>query len=114
MILPPDAGRKSAAFRRRRKDIKDALCDGRMSVEDLLRDVPDEALTMTLLDVIRSTRRGKIHPLILEALGKKAMIDGVNLLVTLGRASDRSKGWLVRNVRTNRRHFDIDRLRENN
>jgi hypothetical protein len=68
------------------------------ALEDILRDPPAEFEDWPLIDVVRLgyNKRGSVA---CERLGRLAVRDGVNLLVPLGRASLRSREWIIKHAR---------------
>ncbi len=77
--------------------VKARLRSGSLSLADVMNDPPPELARALLIDVIRWTRsygRGGRGPAI-EALGRHALRDHVNLMVPLGEASQRSRTWVA-------------------
>lgn len=74
--------------------LKRQLRTGEISIEDAMKEpVFADAL---LIDVVRFTRScGLRRQGTLTVLGKQALRDNVNLMVTVGRASERSKAWVA-------------------
>jgi hypothetical protein len=79
-------------------EIRRQVKSGQLALADLLADPPDEILHMTLFDVVRMTYTSTRAGASMETLGRRALQDGVNLLVQVGRSSMRSREWVAENV----------------
>lgn len=88
------ANQKRLRIAELRRDVN----QGRVTLAELLADPPPEILQMTLFDVIRMTYTSNRSGTSLEAIGRRALLDGVNLLVRVERSSMRSRQWVAENV----------------
>lgn len=80
-----------------RAEIRRRLRTGQLSLTELVSDPPPEMEGVVLVDVLRMLRdtnreRGQAS---LAAIGRRAVVDGVNLMVPLGTASARSRAWVA-------------------
>lgn len=63
---------------------------------DWMHDPPDELRDIPLLDVVRWTRASRTRGSVgVVELNGKAVRSGVNLMMPLGRASERSREWVA-------------------
>lgn len=80
--------------------VRKRLRTGALPITAVMRTQPELLARAPLIDVIRwaySPNRGSRA---IEQLGRQAVIDGVNLMVPLGRASARSRAWVATNLRS--------------
>lgn len=85
---------QSAVLRGARAKIRRDLVSGATTIADLLNDPPPEIQGVTVLDLLKMRRgqnadvRGWQH-----RLGQAALRDRVNVLITVGAASQRTRDW---------------------
>lgn len=84
--------------RRERAFYRECVLDGRVSVADLFMDPPEALAGMTLIGVMGLTRRSRSFASWQQRVGKRAVLDGVNLLQPVDRASEHSRRWCARNA----------------
>lgn len=82
--------------RTRISELKRALRSGQVALADVLTDPPDEFQNVPLVDVVRWSRGDVRHGgAWFPRMGRRAVADGVNLMVPLGQASLRTRLWVV-------------------
>jgi hypothetical protein len=89
--ITPDGGRRGNAVARKRARIRRGLRTGELRLADVLADPPPELEDVLLVDLVRWSRgvgRSK-----LERIGRRAVQDGVNLAMTVGRVAPSSRVW---------------------
>lgn len=87
---------QSAELRRARAAVRLGLATGTLPLAELLADPPAEILGVTLLDVLKMLRgRHADRRLWQHRLGQAALRDGINVLVTIGQSSQRTREWAV-------------------
>lgn len=90
-----EAALEIAQVRRARlAEIRRQAHDGTLSLADIVRDPPTELHGWTCVDVIRLKIRARSSNSIAR-LGRLAVRDGVNLLMPIGRTSQRSRLWII-------------------
>lgn len=96
-LLPTDGHRTQAlAAKRARRTVRSGLRSGEMTLRDVMRERPVELADAPLIDVIRMARVRRNGPAVQE-IGRRAVRDGVNLMVPLGKASTASRAWVATN-----------------
>jgi acetolactate synthase regulatory subunit len=89
-------GALSNAARTERSVIRRQLRMGETSLSVILRDPPQPMAKDPLFDVLKWVRhRG--HRWLID-VNRRAILEGVNLAVPLGQASERSRRWLVEEI----------------
>lgn len=73
--------------------LKRELRGNRDGLRELLLDPPEAIHHITVVELIAYGRYRHMRAPAMEKIGKDAIADGVNLLVTLGRASMRTRLW---------------------
>lgn len=88
--------RAGDSIRRRRAQIRHDIRSGAVSVAAAMDD--PAFVTMMLIDVIRctrSTRRCRLSDRTMAAIGYHAVRDGVNLMLTVAAADERTREWVA-------------------
>jgi hypothetical protein len=85
-----------------------ALRSGELTLDSVMADPPQALCHLALIDLIRMARtfsvKGRGHREVwVERLGRRAVLDNINLCIPLGRASMRSRSWVAENTPWNRR-----------
>ena len=75
-------------------DLRARLVSERGALADVMLNVPAELERMAIVDVVRLAY-GKRSARSIERLGRLAVWDGVNLLMPLGEASERTRRWVA-------------------
>lgn len=83
------------AKRARMTAIRRQAREGRHGLEALLLDPPPEIARLPMIDVVRMSRSGSASRTAMERLGRMALRDDVNLMMPIGRASVRTRRWVV-------------------
>jgi hypothetical protein len=85
---------RSSELRGERARVRAALRDGSLPIARLFESLDEYQCVhdMAVLDVLRLVRTGKNQRWEFE-IGRRAITDGVNLLVPVGRASERTLRW---------------------
>ena len=78
-----------------RAALKRDVQSGAVSLGDVLLPVHQLVSEMLLVDVVRWQYVDRCRTTALEELGRQAVSDAVNLLVRVGRASERSRCWVA-------------------
>jgi hypothetical protein len=97
-MLAPDMttlGAAAQTVRRERAAIKAGLRAGTTTLRDLMTDPPAVIEDVALIDVIRWTRRRSSAGAGVAHVGAMAVRDRVNLMMAVGRASERSRLWVA-------------------
>lgn len=89
LLLANDRRREVAAIKRE-------LRTGVLTLAEAMATKPQELRDVLLVDVIRWSRRTRSAPSTAH-LGNLAMSENVNLLMTVGKASARSRAWVAEN-----------------
>lgn len=84
--------------RRERAFYRECVLDGRLSIGELFMDPPPALAGMTLVGVMGLTRRSRSFAPWQQRVGRRAVLDGVNLLQPVDRASEHSRRWCARNA----------------
>lgn len=75
--------------------IRAQLSSGQLTIADVMMDPPRELLATPLIDILRM-QRGRVRSgLSLTIIGEEAIDANVNLLLPLGIASARVRGWVA-------------------
>lgn len=92
-----EIGALSAAARGRRGEVRRQLRSGELPLGEAMASPPEPLLDAALIDVIRWSRSNRSHGSrrSLEVIGRAALRDNVNLMMPLGRASERSRTWVA-------------------
>ena len=92
-----DSARQLANDKRLRiATVRRDLRNGTLSLSSAMSDPPDELLRYPLIDVIRWTRmQGRRCTRSDVEIGRRAVRDGVNLMLSVGDASPRSRAWVA-------------------
>lgn len=89
----------SLLHRQDRARIRRCLASGSLCIADVLRDPPVSVAKMTVLDALRLIRTHNMKGTVWQAqLGRRAVSDGVNLLVKIEDASARTIEWAIANA----------------
>ncbi len=90
--------RQANHIRRERADLKAAMRDGTVTLDDLLMTPHPAVVDTPLIDVLLWRRRAtRMQAPALARLGERAVRDRVNLLLPVGAASERVRAWCVVN-----------------
>jgi hypothetical protein len=101
--MSPEMQRRKAceAASRKRAQItalKQQLLGGTLTLEDVLMDPPEALTQVPVIDVLRMTRRaGNRGARGLWQINGRAVHAGVNLMMPLGLASERTREWAAEN-----------------
>jgi hypothetical protein len=100
--MSPEVQRMSAlrsanAVRLEKARIRRQIRAGELSLWDVLMDPPDVLRDSTLLDVLELSRARAGRATSLAHINERAMEEGVNLLLPVRAASQRSRAWLAAN-----------------
>lgn len=100
-------GAKSAELRRARATVRNGLLNGAISVGDVFADLDRYACVrdMAVIDVLRMASPTRRKGSVWEAnIGRRAVLDRVNLLIRVENASQATLAWAAENApRTVRR-----------
>jgi hypothetical protein len=80
---------------------KQRLRTGDLPLATVMRTQPELLADVALIDIVRWAYVVAKRPRAIERLGRQAVIDGVNLMVPLGRASARSRAWVAQHALRN-------------
>ena len=75
--------------------VKASLRSGALTLTDVMLDPPAVLADALLIDVIRWTRTKQRRPRSIEEIGRRAVKDGVNLMLPVARASTRTRAWVA-------------------
>jgi hypothetical protein len=75
--------------------VKRNLRNGTLSLTDVMLNPPHDLRNALLIDVIRWTIRTRSKTAALAVIGKHAVRDNINLMVSLGSASVMSRAWVA-------------------
>lgn len=94
-VPPPPHVSQSA--RKAKAQVYADLTTGLLSLQDVLVPVHPALVDLPLVEVVRMqwAKAGRQTTPTLEALGRKAVHDGVNLMMAAGRASGYSRAWVA-------------------
>jgi hypothetical protein len=87
-----ELGARSARLRQQRAQIRRGLADGSLNVVDVLAERPEAIADLNVYEVLRMVRR--VGRSTLADMGRRAIADGVNLMVLVRSASTRTVGWI--------------------
>lgn len=86
-------------FRLNAAELRRRVAAGEVTLEQILLDPPEYIHGLLLLDAVRKYRTGARNAArstrFIEAMGRRAMLEGVNLCVPVGRASLTSRRWVI-------------------
>lgn len=90
----------STETRQEKARIRSALQLGKLTIAEVLRDPPPCIQRTSVLELLRLIRRhnSKVGVAWEVALGRRALMDGVNLLVRVEDASQRTLAWAIENA----------------
>lgn len=88
--------RLANATRIHRAAVKRDLRSGSLTLATVMQELPDALLDVPLIDIIRWSRHRSTSAA-LSRIGAMAVRDGVNLMIPLGLASQRSRTWVAQN-----------------
>lgn len=82
------------------REIKRQVQVGELVLADLLRDPPPALAHMSVFEVmmLRRQLRGQSSDAARQKIGGRAVADQVNVLIPLGRASQRTRNWAADNL----------------
>lgn len=89
-------GAQSSALRKERSEVRRAIRTGVLTLEAVMSDPPPALAGVLLIDVVRLGYRYRTAESVTE-LGRLALRAGVNLMIPLGVASERSRRWVAEN-----------------
>lgn len=93
--IPANCEHASLITRRARANLRTAIYNGDLTLAQLLEDPPAAIGKMALVDIIRWTFNRPHHAGDgIAATGRKAVHDGINLLVSVDRASQHTLQWV--------------------
>jgi hypothetical protein len=75
--------------------VKRNLRNGTLTLTDVMLNPPHDLRNALLIDVIRWTIRTRSKTAALAVIGKQAVRDNINLMVSLGSASVMSRAWVA-------------------
>lgn len=75
--------------------VKRDLASGRLTLEAAMSDPPPELSKALLIDVIRWTRGRNRSGKSLAIIGREALDDGVNLMLSIASASPQTRAWVA-------------------
>jgi hypothetical protein len=118
-VVEQRAAALSLANQRRttRAQLRRRISTGDLTLAAVLEDPPDELRDLIILDIVRiarGSRHSARYVAWLERMGRAAIVDGVNLMMPLGRASQRTRDWVAvyaswnLPVRRGSRRVDLD------
>jgi hypothetical protein len=100
--------RRSAAKRGEKGRLRAAVRAGDLQVGELLARPPECLSDTVMMDIVLWKPRFGLHKQ--AALGRRALAKQVNLLGTVGNASERSRSWLAREIGEGPAFYDATRL----
>lgn len=96
--MPKEAGLASSRVRAERSKLRARLADGELTLADVLAGPHPLVENLPLVEVARMRRRaqrGRRATATLEAMGREAVRDRVNLMAAAGNASAFSRAWVA-------------------
>jgi hypothetical protein len=97
----PDQTARARRSYAERRPVRAALRRGEITIADVMSDQPDGLADRTLFEIVlMAPRFGRAR---LAAINSRAVEENVNLAITLQRADQRTRDWVVANALPNGR-----------